>query len=168
MVTKMQRTVERHKINQKKLKGSFTIEAAIIMPVVIIITLMLIYLGFFLYNRCVMTQKSYVAALRGSIYDEERKENILARDQYMEEELRELYGTKLLAGAGVESHIAMEKKEVTVKTELFMRVPIVTLLKNQGYKNGWNIYIEKKVPVFKEIQFIRNCRKLERVIGEGN
>lgn len=153
-------------MKRKDLKGSFTVEAAVIMPVVIIIIVMVMYLGFFQYNRCIMTQKLYVAALRGSIYDEELRVNQLEKSRYTETELKALYGTKLLAGAGLESQIGFEKKEVFVDSKLYMKVPFVALLKKQGYKNGWSIHIEKKIQIFKEIDFIRNCRKLERVIGD--
>jgi len=136
------------------------------MPVIIIITVMLIYLGFFLYNRCIMTHKTYIAAFRGSIYDEQLADNIVGKDRYVQTALKELYGTKILAGKGLQSQVDLGKKDITVTSELFMKVPSVTLLRNQGYKNGWNIQVEKRVSILKEIDFIRDCRKIEKITGE--
>lgn len=154
------------RIKKKDLRGSFTIEAAIIMPIIIIIMVMLIYLGFFQYNRCVMTQKTYVAALRGAIYDEQLEGNILERNRYTETELKNLYGTKILAARGFRSRVEMDNKEVKVHSDTSVKVPFVMLLRNQGYKNGWQIQVEKQVSIYKEIEFIRACRKVEKITGE--
>lgn len=50
----------------KKLKGYLTLEAAYIMPVVLLLYVLIILAGFYLYNRCVISQNNYLLALRGS------------------------------------------------------------------------------------------------------
>lgn len=59
-------------INQKKEKhkttcGYMTLEAAMVFPMVFCLVIMLIYLSFFLYDRCRMTQDCYTAAYHQSI-----------------------------------------------------------------------------------------------------
>ncbi|MDD2972334.1 MAG: TadE/TadG family type IV pilus assembly protein [Lachnospiraceae bacterium] len=144
-------------------KGSFTVEASIIMPVIIIITVMLLYLGFFLYDRCIMDQKTYVAAFRGSIYDEELRDNTLDRKRYTEEELSHLYDKKILTGKGVTMDMQCDSKMVKVISGTKVTIPFATLLRNQGYENGWNIQVEKKAAILDEVDFIRSCRKLEKL-----
>lgn len=48
-----------------------TVEASLIMPMVLCIYVVLIYAGFYLYNRCVATQDAYVLCFRESIHKDE-------------------------------------------------------------------------------------------------
>ena len=53
--------------NLKKLRqGSATVEAAVIMPMVVVILVLLIYLFFYRYNCVVLTHAAYCSALRAS------------------------------------------------------------------------------------------------------
>lgn len=54
----------------KKLKGYMTVEATYIVPVVLVIYVMLILCGFYLYDRCVIAQDNYLIAFRGSRFTE--------------------------------------------------------------------------------------------------
>jgi hypothetical protein len=45
----------------------FTVEAALVIPIVLGILVMIIYLSFYLYDRCVMAQDCYVLSYRQSI-----------------------------------------------------------------------------------------------------
>lgn len=50
----------------KNLKAYMTVEASFVIPIVIFMYLLIIMCGFFLYNRCVMSQNNYLLAVRGS------------------------------------------------------------------------------------------------------
>ena len=50
----------------KNLKGYMTVEASFVMPLVFFLYLLIILCGFFLYNRCVMSQNDYLVAFRES------------------------------------------------------------------------------------------------------
>lgn len=50
----------------KKWNGYLTVEAAFVMPVVLFLYLTFIICGFYLYNRCVISQDGYLMAFRGS------------------------------------------------------------------------------------------------------
>lgn len=54
----------------KKLKGYMTVEATYIVPIVLVIYMMLIMCGFYLYDRCVISQDNYLLAFRGSRFTE--------------------------------------------------------------------------------------------------
>lgn len=47
--------------------GYFTVEAACIVPMTIVIIAMFIYLAFFMYDRCALDQDSYVLSYRESV-----------------------------------------------------------------------------------------------------
>lgn len=51
----------------RELKGYMTVEAAMVFPAVFALVIMLLYVTFFLYDKCRMTQDLYTAAYRQSI-----------------------------------------------------------------------------------------------------
>ena len=51
-------------------KGSFTIEAACVMSLVLITVMGVLYLSFFVHNRSWLTAAAYEAALAGSMMDQ--------------------------------------------------------------------------------------------------
>ena len=58
----------------KRFKGYMTLEATLIMPMVICVFVILIFFTYFLYGRCVITADSYILAFRASISDKGGKE----------------------------------------------------------------------------------------------
>lgn len=54
----------------KGLKGYMTVEAAHVMPIVLLLYLLVLTAAFLLYDRCVTSQDYYVLALRGSRFTE--------------------------------------------------------------------------------------------------
>ena len=52
----------------KKLKkGSFTLEAALLMPLLLMVIMSMLYLDFFVHNRAWLTAAAYEAAVSGRI-----------------------------------------------------------------------------------------------------
>lgn len=50
----------------KNENGYFTVEAALIFPMALLFTVMMIFLTFYSYDRCILEQSAYEAALRGT------------------------------------------------------------------------------------------------------
>ncbi len=57
-------------------KGSFTIEAALLMPLVLMILIGVLYLDFFVHDRAYLTAAAYEAAVSGSMEGYKKKRNI--------------------------------------------------------------------------------------------
>ena len=57
-------------------KGSFTIEAALLMPLVLMILIGVLYLDFFVHDRAYLTAAAYEAAVSGSMEGYKKKGNI--------------------------------------------------------------------------------------------
>ena len=57
---------------RQRVAAYFTVEAAFIMPMVLILFAVLFYLGFYLYDRCLFSQDAYVLCFRGSLLKEEK------------------------------------------------------------------------------------------------
>ena len=53
----------------KKYKGYMTLEAALLMPMVICVMALLIYFTYYLYGRCIISEDSYILAFRATISD---------------------------------------------------------------------------------------------------
>lgn len=58
---------KRNRVRQKIKKGSFTVEAALIMPMILLVVFGCLYLFFFVHNRAWLTAAAYEAALAGSM-----------------------------------------------------------------------------------------------------
>ena len=74
----------RDKWKRMEAEAYFTVEAALIVPVVVCIFVMIIYLSFYLYDRCVLTQDCYVLSYRQSIEKgkADRAGTAAAKDQF--------------------------------------------------------------------------------------
>lgn len=82
----------------KSLNGYFSVEASLVMPTVFFLYLLIIVGGIYLYDRCVISQDSYLMAFRGSrftnasnnygeiIYGEEREKGFSI--SYLEDRLQ--------------------------------------------------------------------------------
>ena len=51
---------------KKQEDGYFTVEAALIFPMALLFTVMMIFLAFYSYDRCILEQSAYEAAFRGT------------------------------------------------------------------------------------------------------
>lgn len=57
-------------ILKKRLKAYMTVEASMIMPLMVMILIVTVYWAFYTYNNCVIYQDCYIASLRGcQLYD---------------------------------------------------------------------------------------------------
>ena len=56
---------------RRKVDGFFTVEAAMVLSITLSAILLIIYLLFFQYNRCLMEQDMGTLALRGAVMQED-------------------------------------------------------------------------------------------------
>ncbi len=90
---------------RKKLPAYFTVEAAMVFPIVFYVVIIIIYMMFFQYNQCLLEQDVGALALRGVTMQEENKNVLLKR---LQREAQEADTTK---------YVAWEIGEMTVKLE---------------------------------------------------
>ena len=82
-------------------KGSFTIEAACVMSLVLITVMGVLYLSFFVYNRSWLTAAAYEAALAGSIEGVQKNGQIYESASAKAQELGNVsYQADTIAGFG--------------------------------------------------------------------
>ena len=81
----------------KNMKGYLTVEASFVMPIVFFLYILIILCGFFLYNRCVMSQNDYLVAFRGGRFTEagENYGEVIYGDMMLREPDRQYMETRL-------------------------------------------------------------------------
>lgn len=136
-------------------EGYFTVEATLIMPVVLYVCIFIIYTGFYLYDKCLMKQDAYRAALAGSsIYrDDNQKVYNAAADAVVNFAEGKYIATDYIAVITVQS-----KVKVTVSGQITM--PFHGLAKLTG-KEKWEISESAESKCINPVTFIRMCRTLE-------
>lgn len=97
---------------QQKMPAYFTVEAAMIMTMVLNVLMILIYIMFFQYNRCLLEQDMGALALKGCTVQAESKEELL---QTLKQYESQLYLEKYIVWEHGE--VSLELKQDSIKVE---------------------------------------------------
>ena len=149
------------KSNNHFKKGSYTIEAVVLVPMIFTIIVLCIYLSFYLLNREVITQNCYISALRGSLTTQENQMESEADTTW-----QELGTNRILAMNVAMPEITVSGKNITVKYLGNMQIPTGTMAIRILSKTGWNIEVTKTAKRWEPVSFIRNAKKLENVTNQ--
>ena len=105
------------------LKGSYTIEASFLMPMILTVIVIIIYLTFFLHDRTVLNSVAYTAAMRGS-------QLTSGEDVYavVEDSGKKLIKNRLLATKNVTTDVSVQKNKISVSYRGVLKIPAGTLL----------------------------------------
>lgn len=133
---------------KKRAKGYLTVEASMLVPLVVLLIALLLYLSFFLYNRCILTQDAYILAFRGSIQKEEREVQ-----KYIEECSKVQFSKKYAGMKNIEKNIAVSNKKITVK------ISGVT-------SNNWLIEKEAEAERINPAKVIRKIRLIKKAANK--
>ena len=112
--------------------GYFTVEATMIMSITVVCIVLLIYLGFYQYNRCLIGQDVYRLALKGSIVQFIGNEEIY---QKVSKEYQEYYWDKYISMKLSDAFIEVNAANVSVEIEGKMQIP---------FSFGRDFYIKEK------------------------
>lgn len=97
---------------KKKVRGYLTVEASLIIPIVVLLIALILNLAFFLYSRCILSQDAYILAFRGSIRKQESGEEIR---RYIEESFKNHFGRRYFGISDLEKNIETNTRKVTVR-----------------------------------------------------
>ena len=141
----------RHPLGKAE-KGYFTVEAALILPFVIMTIVFMTFLSFYCYDRCVLEQCAYAAALRGS-------SNRFAdtKEAYNEAQraAESLISDKLFAVRECKTTVCVSGGMVTVTYECKVNMPIGGLLQDLLEEDVLTLEVTKKVPRNKTVAILR-------------
>lgn len=149
-------------IKDRREYAYFTVEAALILPVVICMIVMIMYMSFYLYDRCVMTQDCYVLGYRQSIEK-------AGRDRAGDETSLAQFKSRLFMLSGVQISSSGEKN-IQVQANGRMEPPVfgLPLFDNE---RQWILGIEKKAAKTdppKAYRRVRRILNLAAAVRSGN
>lgn len=132
----------------------FTVEASLLIPTVLVIFVLLIYLSFYLYDRCLIVQDAYILCFRSSILKEEqdKPQAVLAGKERQ-------YGTKYFAVKNSTGNAAMNGKWVEMQGELEIS-PIVFQRHFLMSSGRWRVAYRAKA---KETDPVKGFRQFGRI-----
>lgn len=134
-------------------RGYLTVEASLLMPLIFLGIIFTLYLGFYLYNVCILRQVAYTAALRGSLVKEGNNSQIEA---YTEEQLNQLIGDRLIAVEQVNYQIDVSLTRVRVEVSLQIYSPLTGLVFPKI--SLWEFEDEAVAKRLDMVSFIRSVR----------
>lgn len=133
----------------RKYKGIYTIEMAYLMPITIMLIVSLCYLSLYFYNANVLQGNLYWLAMGV----EEAGDN--AEQGETEQELKnKLIGDKLIGVREYKAEVIEDRKEIKTTGSF------------QIYK--WKSDYQICYPKLEPIDFIRTCRKIEKLMEKGD
>lgn len=141
--------------------GYMTVEATLIIPLVMYVCISILYLGIFQYDRCLMRQDAYRAALQGSsAYRGDNRRVYNRAFRFLEDMSRDKY-----FATGFDYHIEVQGKAL-VTTEGYVSMPFRGI-ENLVKAAGWTVNGRAESNCINPVVFIRLCRKIEKGITEG-
>ncbi len=147
----------------RKFKGYMTLEASLVMPVVICVIVLIIYFTYYLYGRCMLSQDTYILAFRAT----RTASRDYAGDKaaYVYDKADEKLGKKYFGSSKPVIEATAQGKEIIVKGFANIRTKAMGnfFLKP---KSGWDYMAAGRA---KDLDCVRHIRKIKRYkdIGES-
>lgn len=142
----------------KNFKGSYTVEASFLLPMIYTVIVVILFLAFFLHDRQILNSCAYNTALRGSqmisgenIYEE------------LERSSEKLINNRLIMTKNVATDIVIRGDEISVDYSGQLNFPVGTLLCEYFIGTDY-IPVRATGRAHKQdaVDFIRKCRIVER------
>lgn len=150
---------------KKRENAYFTVEASLIFPMVFIFIIMMIFLAFYSYDRCILEQSAYEAALRGT--GNHIKSSQEAYEQAYEA-AKILVDEKLFAISDFDYEVSVTADLVTVNYHCKVNMPFMHLLCE--YVSGIDLTLNVRGEAIRchQTKIVRDCRIINRLINEIN
>lgn len=147
-----------NKSNKNKfVKGYFTVEATCIYPFVIAVILLVIYIWFFLYDRCLMEQDFAGILVKGIAHMEI---DATSRSEYMENQISSMYRDQYLCWDLGETYTSINgyNIEVSAKGSIYFPFEGLNFWSEDNTWEAERTYGGKRYP---RMFIVRTFRKLE-------
>lgn len=143
------------KIKPKKISGYMTIEATFIIPATLVLFLIIIYFGFYLYDTCVVSDGCYLASLRGSQIWTLSESDLQKK---IEDEAEKLLTKQVFLNSS-----SYQVSVTTGQIKVSSNSGIKMLLPNYDYYNKEQLEIDKvkQVKRLNPVFFIREYQKVQ-------
>lgn len=140
-------------------KGFMTLEASLIITWTVFLFVLLIYLSFYSYDKCVLFQDAYTVCFRGSIQKEE--EQVVP---YIDEHMQKQFGKKYFGVGRVTGTVDRNGNTTSVTGECQVKVPVRQHFTMYD-KTGWQIRTKARAQIINPTKLIRRSRMAENVLS---
>lgn len=139
-----------------------TIEACILLPLILVLTLLIMWLGFLMYNRSLVTSAVAMAVVRGCQYAEYSAEEI---EEIAEARCLELLEGRLICMEMPEISAEAGFYEVTVRAEGSMEVPVELLFDGIYGSSFWDVSACSEGVRLHSSTFVRTAERIRKQFG---
>ena len=140
----------------KKEKTAYmTVEASLVIPIILGGIVFVIYVGSYLYNIATIKQTAYISALRGN---QLRNVSSYEIEKYVEREVDEMLSHQILFGSNIKKEVKVSQGNIKVKIYVDLNLPFVEF-KNMEEILGkivWECGVKRTNP----LEIIRDVRKV--------
>lgn len=140
------------------LKGSSTIEAALIVPMILTVIFMLLYLTLFLYTKAEFTRNAYISVLRGS---QAETQNQKARVKTAENMFKKLAAESYVGNGDYKQKIVTEGEKVKITIEVSHGLPRSIFMEKGLQRNAFACRMTFYAKTNHPAEFIRKCRNVK-------
>ena len=140
----------------KKGKAAYmTVEAFLVMPIILGGIVFVMYVGFYLYNAATIKQTAYIAALRGN-----QMKNVSSYEieNYVEKQVDEILSQQILSGKIMKKEVKVSKGSINVKIYTELKMPFTGSADVEDILR--EIIREVKVKRTNPMEVIRGVRKV--------
>ncbi|MFA9376866.1 MAG: TadE family protein [Lachnotalea sp.] len=145
-----------------ELKGSYTIEAALLMPIIVGTTVILIYMSFFLHDRAVVYEGAIFLANK---YTNEQNVTNQEIKQKLGLESEQVINERVICTKNINTQIVVTNKEISVTINGKFYFPNMYVVNTIFNKEVLDISITKKIKRENPVSFIRQCIKIEKLLN---
>ena len=139
-----------------KKNAYFTVEATLVMPIVLVIQITILYLLFFQYNRCLMEQDIAALSIRASVLAKEDDWTMLER---MKQEAANLSRDKYVAWEYASPTIELKRNVICLEQKCQQIVPFQMM--EWQRESIWQTTIAYKVDRISPMEVVRSRKKIE-------
>lgn len=136
-------------------------EAAMIMPLTIFLFCFLFYLTFYLYNKCIVSQDTYILAFRGSLCCDKEADEVR---HYVLKQSAAQFGRKYLSLNNLISTVEADSKSVVVKASGRLNTSFTRKILRQQL---WKLSIDREASRSCPVEIIRKTRWIKKISEEG-
>lgn len=160
--------MKKKKIDRRHLyennSGMMTIEACILIPMIIMISLLVIWLGFFLYNKTLLLECAGIAAIKGSQMAEADNETLAGAAAARAEEL---LSQKTVAMEIQDIIVSVDYGAVTVKITGVMQIPEAIFLLDIYQNDRWEINVEQTAERLRSCSILRTIERVRKAQNQS-
>lgn len=137
---------------KKSAKGYMTLEATFLITWTMFVFVLLIYLSFYTYDKCVLFQDAYTVCFKGSIQKDEKQVV-----PYINANMQKQFGKKYFGVGKVKGTVDKNGNTTSVTGECQVKMPIRQVFTMHG-EAGWKITTRAKAQIANPTKIIRKYR----------